>query len=222
VVWKATGLARLEQAAAVSPDGTRLAIVVQEDVRARLHVINADGTQPRALAEDMDVVGAACWSPDGEWIAVGGLREGKNGLYKVRVRDGQTVCINTVEATNPVWSPDNRMIIYAGAQVGPGQRLHAVSPDGAPMKAPVLKVAVRGERVRFLPDGSGVVVLAGFDPYFEFHLIDLEGDGSRLLAKFKSSASMRAFDITPDGKTIVFDRQRDNCDIALIERNVAK
>jgi hypothetical protein len=29
---------------------------------------------------------------------------------------------------------------------------------------------------------------------------------------------MRTFDVTPDGKQIVFDRLRDNSDIVLIER----
>ena len=33
---------------------------------------------------------------------------------------------------------------------------------------------------------------------------------------------MRTFDLTPDGKTIVFDRLSDNSDIVLIERDVAK
>jgi len=35
-------------------------------------------------------------------------------------------------------------------------------------------------------------------------------------------STTRTFDITKDGKTIVFDRQRDNNDIVLIERDVAK
>jgi Tol biopolymer transport system component len=222
LIWKASGKAWLHQAAAIAPDGTRVAIVVREDVRGRLYVINADGTEPRPLAEELDVVGAACWSPDGEWIAAGGLRNGETGLYRIRVRDGQTDRIQPMEAMNPVWSPDGRMIVYAGAQVGPGQRLHAAAPDGTAMELPRIEVAVHGERVRFRPDGSGLVVLTGFDPYHEFHLIDLESGSSRMLAKFSSSASMRAFDITPDGETIVFDRQRDNCDIVLIKRDVAK
>ena len=217
VIWRAGGLARLEQPVAVAPDGKLLAIVVRDDARGKLLVINPDGTQPRALAEDVDIIGAACWSPDGKWIAVGGLRGGENGLFKIRVDDGRVERIQQVAATNPVWSPDGSMIVYQGAQTGPTQRLFAVTPEGESVKFPMLRVAVLGERVRFLPDGSGLVVLMGLDPYFEFRLIDLKNDSSSVLAKFASSASMRAFDITPDGKSIVFDRQHDNCDVVLIE-----
>jgi hypothetical protein len=32
---------------------------------------------------------------------------------------------------------------------------------------------------------------------------------------------MRTFDVTPDGKRIVFDRLRDNSDIVVIDRQVA-
>jgi hypothetical protein len=40
---------------------------------------------------------------------------------------------------------------------------------------------------------------------------------TRQLAHLTSSATMRNFDITPDGKQIVFDRLRENSDIVLID-----
>jgi len=33
---------------------------------------------------------------------------------------------------------------------------------------------------------------------------------------------MRTFDITADGKTIIFDRMRDNADVALIRLDLTK
>jgi len=39
----------------------------------------------------------------------------------------------------------------------------------------------------------------------------------RLLTHLNSTARMRTFDITPDGKHVVFDRLRDNSDIVLID-----
>ena len=41
---------------------------------------------------------------------------------------------------------------------------------------------------------------------------------SRPLTRFSSRATMRTFDITPDGRQIVFDRLDDNSDIVYIER----
>jgi len=221
-IWNGGDGAHLEHPAAISPDGTRVAMVVREGPRARLYVINADGTEPQALMDDVDVAGAACWSPKGEWVAVGGSQDGRKGLFKVRVRDGRTERLHSAEAVHPVWSPDGSMIVFAGAQVGPEWFLHAVAPDGGQLDFPMIRVPALGERVRFLPDGSGLVYLRGLNPDFEFRLLNLESRRSRPLTKFASSSTMRTFDITPDGKTIVFDRQRDNADIVLIERDVAK
>jgi len=221
-IWKGSGGTQLEHPGAIAPDGKRVAIVVWEQTRARLFVINADGTDPRPLMDHVELAGAPCWSPDGAWVAVGGSKEGREGLFKVHVGDGRTEQIHPVEATNPVWSPDGSMIVFAGAQVGPLLRLHAVTPDGKQLEFPAIQVSIGGERVRFLPDGSGIVYLRGLDPDYQFRLLHLESGEDRPLTEFASSTTMRTFDITRDGKTIVFDRQRSNSDIILIERNVAK
>ena len=214
-VWN--GSDPLLEPVAISPDGTHLAIVLRRELRARLYVVNADGTS-QPLLNDVEVIGAACWSPNGEWIAVGGLRDGRRGLFKVRVSDGETKRIQSVEAMDPVWSPDGGTIVYAGAQVGPEMQLRAVDPEGRPLDFPPIRVPAFGERARFLSDGSGLVYLQGFDPDYELRLLDLETGRSRPLTKFADSSTMRTFDITADGKTIVFDRLRANSDLVLIER----
>jgi Tol biopolymer transport system component len=221
-VWKSGRSARLEHPCAVSPDGRRVAIVVQEQSCGRLLVMNADGTEPRAMMEHVDVGGAACWSPDGAWVAAGGTTDGRRGLFRVRVRDGHAEQIHGTAAWNPVWSPDGSRVVFAGAQIGPEQFLQAIALDGGSFDFPMIRVPARGERVRFLPDGSGVVYIAGAHPRFDFHLFDFASGRTRRLTQFADPAIMRTFDITPDGKTIVFDRRRDNSDIVLIERDVAE
>jgi Tol biopolymer transport system component len=179
-----------------------------------VHVIRADGTEPRPLLDGVDVVGAACWSPDGNWIAIGA---GESGLYKVRLQDGRHEHIYRKAAVNPVWAKDR--IVFAGFQSGPSRLLHAVTPEGAPLDVgKIIHVPAAGERIRLLPDGSGLVYLIGWDPNYEFRLLDFASGTDRALTQFTSSARMRTFDITPDGKTIVFGRQLDNADVVLIER----
>jgi len=51
----------------------------------------------------------------------------------------------------------------------------------------------------------------------DFWILDLATRKSRQLTHLNSTARMRTFDITPDGKQIVFDRLRDNSDIVLID-----
>ena len=68
---------------------------------------------------------------------------------------------------------------------------------------------------RFLPDGKGLVYL----PYLtdEFWLLDLQSKNTRPIARFTLRGEQRSFDISPDGKQIVFDRVRENSDIVLID-----
>lgn len=83
---------------------------------------------------------------------------------------------------------------------------------------PEIKVQREGERVRFLPDGTGLVYMLG-DTMAEqdFWLLDLATMRSRRLSPLSNSAVMRTFDITPDGKRIVFDRLTGDSDILIVD-----
>jgi hypothetical protein len=52
--------------------------------------------------------------------------------------------------------------------------------------------------------------MQGESPWQDFWPLDLTTKKSRLLTRLNVRAAMRTFDITPDGKQIVFDRLRDN------------
>ena len=54
-------------------------------------------------------------------------------------------------------------------------------------------------------------------PAQDFWLLDLVTNKSRPLSHFNNSAATPSFDVTADGKQIVFDRVRDNSDIVLID-----
>jgi Tol biopolymer transport system component len=51
----------------------------------------------------------------------------------------------------------------------------------------------------------------------DFWLFDLATKQSRQLTQLSKTDSMRTFDLTPDGREIVFDRQRQNSDLVLID-----
>jgi len=215
-IWRGSETALLEPAT-VSPDGESVALILRRDGGWHLNVLSADGAQLSVLSESVDARGAGAWSPDGRWIVTGGSAAGVPGLFKIPVEGGPPERIVDGEALNPVWSPDGNLIVYAGAQVNAVSPLLAVHPDGSPVELPELVVFQHGERMRFLPDGSGLVYMRGQGPSQDFWLLDLATMKSRRLTRLDSRDTMRTFDITPDGRRIVFDRLSDDSDIVMIE-----
>jgi len=49
-------------------------------------------------------------------------------------------------------------------------------------------------------------------------MIDFATKQTRQLTRLSNQGTLGTFDITPDGKALVFDRTRENSDIVLIER----
>jgi Tol biopolymer transport system component len=183
-----------------------------------MHVIAADGTGLRPLSSDVDVRGAASWSPDGKWIVAAGTDRNGAGLFKFPADGGSRVRIATGPFLDPVWSPRGDLIVYGGTQVFTVMPLLGMHPDGTPAKLPEINLQRDGERARFLPDGSGLIYMLGSTTAGQdFWLLDIGTMRSRRLSHLSNSAAMRTFDITPDGSRIVFDRLRENSYIQLID-----
>jgi Tol biopolymer transport system component len=215
-IWRGSETALLEPAA-VSPDGASVVLRLRRGDQWRLHVLSADGAQLRVLSETVDARGAASWSPDGRWVVTEGSEAGVRGLFKIPVDGGAPERIADGEALDPVWSPDGDLIVYAGPQVDARSTLLAVRPDGEPVGLPEIRVLRNGERMRFLPGGSGLVYMLGTQPSQDFWLLDLATMESRRLTALDPIAAMRTFDISPDGQRIVFDRLSEDSDVVLIE-----
>jgi Tol biopolymer transport system component len=183
-----------------------------------VHVIAADGTRIHSLSGEVDVRGTASWSPDGKWIVAAGSDHDGAGLFKLPADGGSPVRIATGSFQDPVWSPRGDVIVYGGTQVFTVMPLLAVHPDGTPAKLPEINVQRDGERVRFLPDGTGLVYMLGNTTAGQdFWLLDLGTMRLRRLTQLSNLAAMRTFDITSDGRRILFDRLRENSDILLID-----
>ena len=217
-IWKGSEGA-LQSAPAVSADGSSVAFALRRDGKRQMHVIAADGTRLHPLSSDVDVRGTASWSPDGKWIVAAGSDRDGAGLFKLPADGGAPVRIATGPFLDPVWSPRGDLIVYGGTQVFTQMPLLAVHPDGTPATLPEINVQRDGERVRFRPDGTGLVYMLGSTTAGQdFWLLDLSTMQSRRLTRLSNlAAAMRTFDITPDGSRIVFDRLRENSEILLID-----
>jgi serine/threonine protein kinase len=212
----------LTEPPAASPDGSRVAVVVRQQGRRRLAVMSADGTDSRTLAASLEIrgvegQGAANWSPDGAWIVTGGEDGQGPGLFKIPVDGGTPVRLVSEEAVNPVWSPNGDLIVYAVpfGLAGGRNTLRAVRPDGTAVKMPEVFVR-RGGAHRFLRNGASLVYLSNIESK-DFWLIDLTTNETRRLTDLADRGFLTHFDVTPDGKYLVFDRSRQNSDVVLID-----
>jgi Tol biopolymer transport system component len=203
--------------AAVSPDGRRICFSVRRQGRNGLYVMNADGTNVRHLAASLDVRDAPSWSPDGKFIAVAADEGDGSRLFKVPT-DG-TAPVRLVDGLSrmPVWSPDGSLILYAEPLQGPEYAMKAVTPESEPHPLPELRVLRGVDRYRFLPGGRQVVALLGDYLHQNFWLVELETGQRRQLTNLKPGYSITSFDVSPDGRQIIFDRVRQNSDIVLID-----
>jgi serine/threonine protein kinase/Tol biopolymer transport system component len=203
---------------AVSPDGNRISFIVRRKDKNWLYVMNADGTNARQLATSLDVRDTPSWSPDGKFIAVAAIG-GDEGtqLFKVPL-DGQAPTTLTNELSRlPMWSPDGSFILYAAPSQGAGYAVKTLTFDSQPRSVPEYWVLRGGDRYRFVPGGKQIVTLLGNYLNQNFWLIDLDTGQHRQLSNLKPGYSIRSFDVSPDGRQIMFDRIRQNSDIVLID-----
>lgn len=105
---------------AVSPDGSRVAMILSKGGSPDLYVCNIDGTGLRQLTKTKEDESSPCWSPDGRTICFVSTISGRPALYTVAAAGGETrrLPISGVSmATEPDWSPDGKTIIFT-RQVG--------------------------------------------------------------------------------------------------------
>ncbi len=221
----------LSEPPAPSPDGSRLAVVAKAGGRRHLAVMNQNGQGSQDFATSLDVKGAPDWSPKDNLIAAGGRDAAEGlGLFLIPADGSPHSRLVPGLATDPVWSPNGDFIVYAGEFSGGTTRTPA---SGAPLKA------VRRDGTNYdLPrvvgaSGTGQDLLVSPGNYrfqdqthlvyrprpesLDFWVFDLVSGKQTQLTQLGNKGTLRAFDITPDGKHIVFDRVRQNSDIVLIE-----
>jgi Tol biopolymer transport system component len=207
---------RVIAGAAIAPDGQRIAFPVQRAGRTHLYVVNADGTAPRRLAEELDIRGAPAWSPDGRWIAVAADRDGDPRVFKIPLDGGAPVLLVKEYSTDPTWSPSGQFLVYTGADVGTTFAVKAVGADGTPRAVPNLVLTRGARRLVFISEET-LVVMKGDISHKEFWSVDLRTGRERPLATFRRGLVISDFDVSQDRGTIIFDRTREESDIVLFD-----
>lgn len=203
---------------AIAPDSGLICFSYRTEGHARLNIMNPSGTVVRTLAPALDVRGGVSWSPDGKWLAVAADRGDGTHVFKVPVDGGEPVQLLNTLSYNPVWSPDGRMIVYSEQQGGSRFVLRAVTPDKTPVLISDISVVyVRATSYRFLPGQNALIALEGDFRKQNFFWVDLSTGKQRRLTDLEPGFQVQNFDVSLDGKQIVFDRLRDNADVVVMD-----
>ena len=181
--------------------------------------MSADGTNSRTLAASIDIKVGGQAAPTGRRTAPGSWPAAATRRVRDCSRSPWTAVRpfgSSRSGGQSVWSPDGDLIVYAGPFVG-GQvpLLVACRPDGTPVRLP-RRAGPPGRRIASCPTEQAGVPAARRSPWTSGCSISPRRT-TRQLTRLGDQGAVQTFDITPDGKYIVFDRSRENSDIVLID-----
>jgi serine/threonine-protein kinase len=147
-----TSTRRAFRAAALSPDGRRLAVQVQEPNGMDLWLLDIARQAWSRLTFAKDN-GDPVWSPDGTRIAFTSNRDGPYNLYLIAADGGGVERLTTSASWQfpSSWSPDGRVLLFGNSH--PEWDIWEVPVDGgSPPRPLVVAPQVQGG-ARFSPDG---------------------------------------------------------------------
>jgi TolB protein len=183
------GYSGLNTGAAVSPDGTKVAMILSKSGSPNVYVCNADGTGLKRLTTSEED-SSPCWSPDGEWICFATKIQSRRVLAKVPAGGGEMHVIHTSGAPNPTepdWSPDGKWIAFT-SQTGEFD-ICVVPADGS--AAPVVLVA--GQDPSWSPNSRTLVFNRAISYRQVLSVLDVFTKQAKDVARISGSSSEAAW-----------------------------
>ncbi len=215
-LWRGDG-ARIFGGPAIAPDGQSIAFSVQQHGKALLYVMQADGTNARIVSDSLDLQGNPAWAPDGKSITSAVDDQGVPHLFRVPL-DGRSPALLVGEyAIDPAWSPDGRFVVYSGPDIGTTFSVKAVTADGTARSLPSLTLTRGARQLRFLNGGRTLAFLRGEIRHKDLWLVDLETGAERQFTNLPPDFDIGSFDISPDGREVVFERVQEHSDVVLLD-----
>ncbi len=113
-----------------SPDGARIAWVVNRDGQNDIATADSSGLNRAQLTDDAAQDVFPRWSPDGATIAFSSDRDGDQEIYLMAVdgSDVRQITHNSWDDVAAAWSPDGTRLAYVS--MDGGQHIRLMAPDG--------------------------------------------------------------------------------------------
>jgi dipeptidyl aminopeptidase/acylaminoacyl peptidase len=199
----------------ISPDGKKIVYVrgfadpMTDRRYGNLWIINADGTDHRALTTGNHGDSSPRWSPDGTRLAYLSDVDGKQQIYIRWMDSGQTARITNLDQSPSSinWSPDGKLISFAS--LVPAKGPHLADLPAPPAGAKWADPATMYDRLVYRFNGAGYLK-PGFMQIF---VVSADGGAPRQISNgnFPNGGSEfgpnRAV-WTPDGKYLIVSINR--------------
>jgi len=205
-------------APSISPDGRRIAFTVERSGATQLYAVDNDGRNPQAVTQTLALQGNPAWAPDSQSIVGAIVSDGEPRLARIFLDATRPHSIVSDYSVDPVWSPDGKYFVYTGPQVATIFPLRASAPDGRPYNMPGLILTIGARRVAFARDSGSLVFLRGGIDRKDFWQLNPQTGTERQLTDLPANFQIGDFDVSPDGREIVFDRLQESSSVVLIER----
>lgn len=171
---------------AVSPDGRRVAMILNKGGSPDLYVSNIDGTGLKQLTQTREAESSPCWSPDNQTICFVSRDGGAAALYAISASAGKRRPLPISGAPNPTepdWSPDGKWIAFT-TQTRAGFTICIGSPQGG-SAIPI----VDGEDPSWAPNSRALIFCKGPDHAKQLYLLDVPTKQVKHVARILESNS---------------------------------
>jgi TolB protein len=183
------GYSGLNTSAAVSPDGSKVAMILSRSGSPDVWVGNADGSNLKQLTSTPEDESSPCWSPDGQWICFATKIAERRVLAKVPAGGGAVQRIPTPGAPNPTepdWSPDGKWIAFT-SQAGGFDICVVPAGGGAPT------VLVAGEDPSWSPNSRTLIFTHRVGGRYVLSVLDVFTKQVKDIARISGSDSQPAW-----------------------------
>ena len=204
----------------ISPDGTKIAYVVEKQGRSDLQVMNVDGTGNVNLSNNNKGFWSPSWSPDGSKIITTSRDTARGNLELVEfAADGSSKAQATRIGVNtdlPQYSPDGQYIVFGLAPGFGPQVLASMSTETSELKTYSRNVMLVDEPV-VTEDNKIIFSGSVRDGHFRLYEVEIGSDEEPKVLVDADRASNVT--LSPDGSRIAYVDKGKNGSFQIFEAN---
>ena len=203
---------------AFSPDSRWVAYLRVHDQQRDIWIVGTDGALPIRFTRDTAIDSHPAWSPQGDRIAFLSDRAGNDHIWTAAVSDGRMVGApaqltdGDVRDWRPAWSPDGLTIAF----IRNHEEIWLIdTKDGSPARR--LTPHSGATSIRWEPSGDVLLVSAEIDGNHS-RIVPISAKigvpvGPALEVDFGVGQGTGWFDMTLDGRLLVFNEERTRGDV---------